>query len=253
MHKLKKSLDEDLELDDYIRNRRIDVSQNPYPHFVVDDFFNEEYSKMLQSDFDTILDKGLSEEEDRSRFKPFLDLKGKYAYDGYVYTPWPGELKSLDVFFSVGWNMFISKLFKLPTSLCTGLAYHYHPVGNKTGFIHSDFVEKTFLRTEEIPNGVFFNAREPKNFKKDDPFMFSQYRRIALLYYLDNGWEKGDGGETGMYQSTEASLAEAVAPIKNRLFAFEISEKSFHAFQENKKPRSTIIQWFHASKDMLPE
>ena len=245
MRKLKGSLKEDIELDDYIQGQKMVIEKTPFPHFVVDNFFKEEYYQSLCKDFQVIFDRGLSEVRDRNKFHPFLELKGELAYDGYSYPLWPGENKSTDLFFSVEWNMFISKLCKTKTSLCTSLSYHYHPPGDRTGFVHSDDVEKGFLRNDELPTGVFFREYDQTKFKPKNPFVFTEYRRIALLYYLNNTWEEGDGGETGIYASIKGPLAKSVEPKNNRLFAFEISDKSFHAFQQNKTSRSSIIQWFY--------
>ena len=242
-------LREDFALNEYVTPQKFAIKKYPFDHIVVDNFFNADVYQKLSSHFREVYSRGLSEIDDASRFHPFLDLKGKYQYDGYLYEPSPTENKALDIFFSVAWNLFLSNLFKKTTSYCTSFAYHYHPKGNKRGFIHNDLVERNFYTYDKLPNNVIFC---PHKLKKSLPYvikpelMQTEWRKIALLYYLNNdAWSEKHGGETGLYMSPDTEPAVRVAPKNNRLLAFLISERSFHAFQQNLQPRSCIVQWFH--------
>ena len=71
-------------------------------------------------------------------------------------------------------------------------------------------------------------------------------RSIALIVYLGNdAVTDADGGGTGLYAPRGVAPAKVVAPQPNRLLAFQISPKSFHAFQTNATERNSITQWFH--------
>ena len=241
------ALKEDFPLGDYIQAPIPSVEPSPFPHIVVDNLFNEKTYEGLLKHFQSVLDRGFSEQDDPTRFHPFLDLHGDYAYDGYVYVPRPEEDKALTLLFSVAWNMLFSKLFGQPTSWCTTVAYHHHPPGDRTGFVHHDYATKIFSLNNRLPNGVIFHERDkaPAISQNNVPLL-KERRGIALLYYLgDNAWEQGDGGETGLYLSKGESPVKLIAPKNNRLLAFHISLKSFHALQETFKPRSSIVQWFH--------
>lgn len=244
------ALRENFSLEKFMRPRNLVVEQHPFPHIVIDNFFIDTVHEQLSAHFKNVLSRGFSEIEDSSRFQPFLNLKGKYEYDGYVYVPWPEEEPVLNVFFSVAWNLFFSKLFGLQTGLCTSMAYHHHPVGNRTGFVHSDFVEKIFSYNDKLSNGVIFRDRTVKKngtFDVSSEPILKEWRKIALIYYLgESTWEKAHGGETGLYEMMDNLPIKYVAPQKNRLLAFEISSRSLHAFQGNFQPRSSIVQWFHA-------
>jgi len=68
-----------------------------------------------------------------------------------------------------------------------------------------------------------------------------------MFYLANKPWQEGDGGETGLYANyNKNSLVKKIAPVNNRLFAFEISPVSFHGFLNNKKSeRNTITHWIH--------
>lgn len=217
------------------------VIPDPFPHIVVDDVFTPEAYALLLRHFNAVRARGLSEEKDMNRFNPFLNLTGKYAYDGYVYAPHLNERGSANFFYSLDWNLFFSALFKQPTSSSTSMAYHFHPPGNKTGWVHNDNAPKFFAEADRLSNGVIYRSREEQS-----PTLIKERRIIALIYYLGNDeWREGDGGETGLYAEKEGAPVKLVAPKNNRLLAFHISPKSFHAFQVNRTPRSSIVQWFH--------
>lgn len=244
--KRRSALKEDCNLQDYIQATDFIVTASPFPHIVVDEFFKAEVYKRLWRHFQSVLERGLSQENDQTRFHPFLNLRGEYEYDGYVYTPRPGEDPTLNVFFSLAWNLFFSRLLKQPSGWCTSLAYHYHPVENRTGFVHHDYTPRLFSFNDRLSNGTIFRERTEEPGGNAKAPVFQEMRTIALLYYLNNnGWAEGEGGETGLYRSKGESPVKLVAPKNNRMLAFRISPKSFHAFQENFKPRSSIVQWFH--------
>lgn len=238
------ALKQNFDLGAYLNATDFEVTASPFPHVVVDNFFKDDICKALLKHFTSVLDRGFSEKDDQTRFHPFLNLKGEYEYDGYVYVPQRGESETLDVFFSVAWNLLFSKLFRKPTSWCTSLAYHHHSVGDRTGFVHHDYAFKRFSPRDRLSNGVIF--REQTNNHPGDTTLYQEMRIITLLYYLGGHvWEEGDGGYTGLYQTKEGSPVKLVVPKNNRLLAFQISPKSFHAFQKSFKPRSSIVQWFH--------
>jgi len=244
--KRQKALYDPVDLHDYIENENFNVISSPFPHIYVDNIFTKEVNEKLWRHFQQVLSRGFTKENDSNKFHPFLNLRGEYEYDGYLYVPKPDEEPALKVFFSLPWNLLFSKIFKQPTGWCTSLAYHYHLAGDRTGFVHHDFAEKWFSPSDRLTNGIIF--RDTGYTKLPGAALtFPETRRIALIYYLNNRpWEADSGGETGLYQSKNGPLAKLVAPQNNRLLAFQISHHSFHAFQTNLQPRPSIVQWFHA-------
>lgn len=245
--KKRAALSESISLDDVLTTRDLVVNQEPFPHIVADNVFKPEFYARIEQSFASVRGRGLSEEADASRFKPFLELKKKgkeWEYDGYVYVPSPSKDAALASLYSLEWNLLFSRLFNQPTDWTTSVAFHHHPPGNRTGFIHNDYAPKLFSTRNMLPNAVIHTEQPAPG--GADASVFRTMRVIALLIYLGNEpWQEGDGGGTGLYAGKGMLPAMVVEPRRNRLLAFQISPKSFHAFQENKTERNSITQWFH--------
>lgn len=233
---------EGIDLGRYLRTTQIPIVEEPFRHIVVDDFFVPEVYAALLAHFNAVMARGMTQEGDPRRFHPFLTLTGKFAYDGYLYIPHFREPGGPAFLYSFTWKDFFSSLFGHKTVDCTVVAYHHHPVGDKTGFVHNDFTLKQFAPEDVTGQGMIWRDREGA---QQVP-VFTKKRSIAILYYLGNdAWKEGDGGETGLYLPGATEPVVKIAPKNNRLFAFEISPRSFHAFQRNKTSRDSIIQWLH--------
>ncbi|MDO8408304.1 MAG: 2OG-Fe(II) oxygenase [bacterium] len=232
----------DFEVATDTRARDIQVVPEPFPYIIVDDFFKPHIYHSLCIQFDEVKRRGLLEEPwSPDRFHRF-----NMDYDGYVYTPPPtlNRADPMSIFFSLEWNWFFSKIFRQFTGFETVVAFHHHPSGNRTGFVHHDNVDKRFSPLRRLANGVMYGEGAAS-----DPVV--AHRKIALLYFLGNDeWQEGDGGETGLYSADGKALVKKVAPINNRLLAFQISPISMHAFQENLKERNSIVQWFHVPPEL---
>lgn len=238
------ALSEGLDFTHYIKSTKINVHKDPFPHIIIDDFFSRETAVHLSAFFTEVLNRGTAQQPDPTKFSPFVYSDNKHEYDGYVYTPRYDEDPSLALFFSATWNQFFSKLFHQPTGLCTSFSFHYHPPGNRTGFTHSDYAFKYFSPLHTTHFGSIYKEQN------GGTNLLKTVRVIALIYYLKNDdWSDGDGGETGLYQNKGTVPVKLIEPINNRLFAFNISPHSLHAFQQNQKRRSSIIQWFHVDPD----
>lgn len=239
---------EDIYWEDFIRpkQRDITVSAEPFPHIIVDDFFKPHIYTGLVEEFRAAQEKGYSKDE--SAFGTFHAFE--IDYDGYVYSPSatlePTVARS--IFWSLEWNSFFSGLFGQHTTFETSVAFHHHPPGDRTGFVHHDYANKRF------PDGVFLsNGVVPYTIAEDAPMGYVKRRAIAFLYFLENdGWQERDGGETGLYAKDKQTLIKKVAPINNRLLAFHISPHSYHAFQGNRHDRNAIVQWLHAPVPQTP-
>lgn len=251
INKRNKALEEGIDLKNYINPHAFKAAKEstPFSHVVIDNFFKEDFVIKLQQHYNELLSKGLSSSpSEEARFRPFEE---KINYDGYVFSPSPTLEEPLKLFFSVNWNMFFSKIFHKPTTLGTNFAFHHHPKGDRTGWVHNDYATYFFPHKLVLSNGV--NATKDKEGDvqltraESQVKSLKQKRAIAIIYYFNNPeWKEGDGGETGIYSSKESSsLVKNIAPINNRILAFDVSPESYHAFQENLKERNTFVQWFH--------
>lgn len=255
--KEQKALEEEVDLLEYLQPHALKakIENKPFKHVVVDNFFKEEFLDKLVTYFDLKFKEGLSgDQDDKNKFHVF---KKEINYDGYVFTPNLTQDEPLKLFYSVTWNLYFAKLFRKPTTFGTNFALHHHPAGDRTGWVHHDYATYTFPHRHVLSNGVTGTQGEDDNGNQKliSPGVgekkLKQKRTIAILFYLNNPeWKEGDGGETGLYTSKDkSSLVKKIAPINNRLLAFDVSPESYHAFQQNFKERNVFVQWFHADLD----
>jgi len=75
-----------------------------------------------------------------------------------------------------------------------------------------------------------------------DAFKHSKNRVVTTVYYLNNEWNKEDGGELIIYNE-ENEFLRKVTPYANTLVIF-LSEKFPHEVLPTKKTRYSIAGWF---------
>ena len=239
----------------YFNPSKVVKYEQPFRYHVYDNFFNEDIYLGLCKEFQTRLNFGLYETKtplrfSRSQAKASGDTE---AYDAYI-APWPRHLQNpLAVMYSRQLHDFFSKEFGIPLTPDLNVAFHHHLKNSRTGFIHNDFHICNFLRLPR-ENGLnpSFGPVEYQGPWDDRPGVFHVYRSIALILYLHNPtWEEGDGGETGLFLSRkDTSPVAKVAPLNNRVLAFEIGPNSQHAFLSNvRNVRNSIAMWFHSECD----
>lgn len=75
-------------------------------------------------------------------------------------------------------------------------------------------------------------------------------RRVNVLVYLNPGWEPSWGGDFGLYDETGQHCVKRVAPLFNRLVAFDTHDRSFHGlpdklnFPAHSARRSIILYYY---------
>lgn len=234
-----------------IENKQIVIEEKPFRHVVIDNFFKKDFYDALCAAFKKVLLGGLSETRR-------LDIFSRFdRYDAYSYSINPKSGYPLNFFYTKEWHDYIAGIFGVSASRDVTGGFHHHLVNSEDGFIHEDFNLVSFVE-DRLENGInpFYNQCVYTDDSPDkQPHTFKRMRAVALIYYLldDPNWKDGDGGETGLYGSRDKnSLISKVAPINNRLFAFEISPYSFHGFLKNKKSRrNSIIQWLHQEPEIM--
>ena len=75
-----------------------------------------------------------------------------------------------------------------------------------------------------------FKGRNPRN------------RRLTTIYYLNRGWQHGDGGELSIDLKGQDVFIE---PVADRLVVF-FAEQLEHAVLPNQKSRLALTSWFHS-------
>jgi len=72
----------------------------------------------------------------------------------------------------------------------------------------------------------------------------SNGRRLTTLIYMNQGWEKGDGGELAVYEKGGKKRIKDVEPLAGRLVLFWSDERVPHEVLESMKDRYTVTIWF---------
>ncbi len=195
----------------------------PFPHVVIDNFFQPEFLARLHQDFPI-----KNEEYDRFCIEDGGKVGTNYA-NGSVDT-FPEAFKQLD-------TLVKSKEFLGLVTEVTGIPkLEYDPDYFGGGIRESQ--SGIFL-----PPHLDFN-HHPKSFS---------HRRLNLLFYFNPGWQEAWGGNLQVHKDPIAfsgrSLVNSYMPINNRCLIFETSEISWHGFDrlnlaEGKSRRTFTIYYY---------
>jgi hypoxia-inducible factor (prolyl hydroxylase) len=72
----------------------------------------------------------------------------------------------------------------------------------------------------------------------------SNGRRLTALFYLNNEWKDGDGGELVVYEKGGKTVKDTIQPVADRLVLFWSDERVPHEVSEASKNRFTVTIWF---------
>ena len=125
---------------------------------------------------------------------------------------------------------------------------------SKDGWPHADLSICSAIDDLEKPIKVLGDCDYTDDTIHAQPHTKKIMRSVAMLYYFNNknNLQEGDGGGTGVFKNYNSnSFIKEVKPTNNRLFAFEISPKSYHGFVGAKFDRSSMVSWFHSSPSYI--
>ena len=219
----------------------INKFSNPFNYVVVDNLFNEPIYKKLCDKFPSFI----------ARTKPYKDQPGATSnYEGYISGLSMGDLvDGYDFWCSKELRNFVETIFDIKTSQYISPSAHFHKAPSKNGFIHRDINICSFAKNSDpdmfvtTGGGIAYTDDSIKN-----PNGIKMIRSIALLYYLNNNDSISSiGGGTGIYKNHKGEIETVIEPKNNRLFLFEISYNSYHAFIGANFDRSAVVSWFHSS------
>ncbi len=220
----------------------------PFPHVVASKVFTRDFYDSLALQLLRLLGGG------PAKTKLPRTIPGQDVY-GVPFSPQVGG--PLAVFLSPAWRDLMCKHFDIAPTPYVYAGAHHHSVGSKSGFIHNDFGAAWYPLSRNgcirLPDHRLCNYQTGEG-ELGAADKVQVVRGVVLLFYLLNdGWEPGEGGETGLYSSDNLPVAEpsaSVPPVNNSLVAFECSPTSFHTFISNQKhPRTSITVTVHRTLD----
>jgi hypothetical protein len=172
-------------------------SNAPYPHIVIDDFFDSQTLSGVLSEVNAV---------DRSRrYAKFVDRKtdhNKFAFFPEAVGP---DTSRLVNFLNSG--PFLSYMEKL-----TGIDNLIADPSYFGGGLHL------------IENGGFLEVHADFNHLKK----YNLERRINLLLYLNEDWKDEYNGQLELWDRKTMSKAKTVSPIFNRCVVFSTTKESLH-------------------------
>ena len=200
-----------------------DYSLKPFPHFFIDNFFEDKFANELLENFPD-LESDLWERTNdpeievkmRSKWNSEFDIPEKIVNAIRIMNSAP-FLKALSE------SLEISKLIPDPYFTGGGL--------NVT------------------VSGGLLDAHVDGNYHDATGL----HRRVNVILYLNPGWKEDWGGEFGLYDNKGEKLIKKIAPLHNRLMAFDTNDMSYHGLPDpiNFPPghaRRSIILYYYTKE-----
>lgn len=236
-----------IESENIIRNHKyisnnIDIKYfyKPFNYLIIDNLFNKENYDKISKKFKSFIDRTV----------PYKDQPGATSnYEGYISGLSEIDcVDGYDFFISNELQTFAEKAFGIEITKYMSPSAHFHKAPSKDGFIHRDMNICSFNKDSSkkiILNNCFYTDDSLNK----QPSTEKVIRSVALLYYLNNPDDLDNyyGGGTGIYDGYQGNKIDEIKPINNRLFMFEISHNSFHAYVGSNFDRSCVVSWYHSS------
>jgi hypothetical protein len=221
---------------------------DPFPHFLAHDVFSAPVYGALEQEFMRNLHP---EGADSSASHFARTIRG---YDATALHFHPRLTGPLRVFASRGFRDLLSAAVGVEVTRHVSGGLHHHAPGSAPGLIHTDLNPAWFVEYESADGMIVVDHKAVRyvtgEIRRPGVQPRGFIRAIAVLYYLANPpWRPGEGGETGLYDSSDAALDRPVAtvpPINNSMIVFEVTPQSYHAFLTNRRsPRNCVAMWLH--------
>ncbi|SFG39718.1 2OG-Fe(II) oxygenase superfamily protein [Duganella sp. CF458] len=226
--------------------------QQPYRHFRANHVLDAESYAALCAQFSRILDTTAGKREGKYKMRPAMGNN-----DGWLLGLTDDLAASFAPLFTEAWLRSLAELLELKFLPRIEGALHSNPQGSRTGWIHTDCCSAWFDESNSTPERLMLPPRGRCSYftgkaKARDAQPVEYVRAATMIFYLCNdGWQQGDGGETGIYNlgfEGKDTVETLIPPLNNSLFLFECSPHSFHRFVTNPgRTRNSIILWLHAS------
>src|SRR5687767_14364309 len=110
-----------------VKTLEVQRFEQPFPYVIVDNLFPEDFYRSLCKQFQSALNRGLSETQNINLFSRIPN------YDAYLWMPVPNTLNPSDIFSLPEWLDFLASFFPtVKRTTDTNYAYHYHKAGGQS-------------------------------------------------------------------------------------------------------------------------
>lgn len=228
-----------------LAHRRWVRRTRPFAHVVAQNVFTPDFYDSLHAQVTDIVGDSNSLSRNMGAYDASSTMLGAHS-EG-----------PLGVFLSRGWHDMLAGICDVEATGDVTATLHHHEPGGKSGWPHNDLNPAWFPgaepRADEIRLADNDTVNHQHGTRAEGVEARECIRAVAVLFYLGNPeWERGDGGETALYESMSGASrgpSAAVAPINNSLVMFECTPFSWHSFQTNRKPRTSVVMWLHRRKE----
>jgi hypothetical protein len=209
-----------------IDKERNNLSKKPFPHIFIDNFFYPKFANDLLESFPALDSESWERTND-----PEIEVKMRSKWQSEFDIP-DNIVDAIRVLNSSLFLKSISKIFNIPKLMPDP----YFSGGGLNVTVSGGLLDVHVDGNYHDASGL--------------------NRRINAILYLNPGWQKGWGGEFGLYDETGDKLIKKIAPIHNRLVIFDTNDKSFHGlpdplnFPDGHARRSIILYYY--TKDKRP-
>lgn len=180
------------------------IENKPFPHIVVDNFFNIEFATLLAAEFpdfesDTWFEYSNAIEEKKALNN--WNLFPPNTYQAFTY------LNSQEFVDFLGENLYEDRFLTSDPGLHGG-GWHIHKAGGKLN-THLDY------------------SIHPK---------LQQQRRVNIIMYMNPDWDEKWGGDLGLWDNESSKapgkLIVSIPPLFNRAVIFDTTHNSWHGLPE---------------------
>jgi len=192
-------------------------SAQPFPHVVIDNFFDPDKAEHLLADF------------------PAFDAENAKSDFGHVgrkaAVP---DIRRISPFYAAVYDYIASQGFLDFVAEATGIPDLVHDEQMFGGGTHEN------LEGQDLDPHVDFNFIEDRKL----------HRRLNLLLYLNKEWDVAWGGCLEIHSNPrkpKENQIKVITPMFNRAVIFETSEHSWHGFEQIRLPEGKK----HLSRKML--
>jgi hypothetical protein len=227
----------------------------PFQHIIVDNFLPASVFLGLRGMLDGLLERGFSDEHNLSRMSKIP------GYDCYCWVFPPDVPEPVNFFTTRGFQVRMGEIFGVTYSGEVSCQFNFHRPGARDGSWHDDYVVGYHTEESRRPDGVniwhYGCNLLGENSPRPGRTIIERCRALAFLYYLgaDTLEEPVDGGSTVLGYDNPlgngVALFRAIAPVPNRLLAFECSPLSLHRNLANPcSARALLIGWLHTTPEV---
>ena len=201
-------------------NKNKNYFTEPYQHIVLDDVFETEFADAISQSFPPLDDSSWQHSNDKG-----IEIKSRSNWSSDFDIP-DGILPVIRIFNSSFILDAMSKKLSIPKLIPD-------PYFTGGGL---NVTEKGGLLDVHV-DGNYHDAT-------------GLNRRVNLLLYLNEGWEKSWGGQFGIYTDEGNTLVKTIPPLFNRCVIFDTHDKSYHGLPDainfpKDKPRKSIILYYY--------